>query len=110
MATLSTSSFEHDFPGEEFRSHRRETAQELFGVLRIMMIEVLPFPAKLLSRRRLIRFNLACLDKARDGPGYRITASTRDAFKLTFDYFVRLGLLYGELFDFASARRTSEVF
>ena len=109
MTSFAAASFEHDFAAEELGLHGREPTEELFSIERIVMIEVLPRPAKLFCRQSLVRFNLACFGKAWDTAQYRKVLVTDSTSELSFYCFAGLVLRHRALFDYPFTERTSQI-
>src|SRR5438105_15054331 len=109
MTSFSAAAFEHYLVFEKFRAYGREPPEELFGIERIVMIEVLPRPAKLFCRQSLVRCNLACFGKAWDTAQYRKVLVTDSTSELSFYYFAGLVLRHRALFDYPFTARTSQI-
>ena len=109
MTSFAAAAFEHDFAAKELGPHGREPTEELFGIEWIVMIEVLPRPAKLFCRQSLVRFNLAGFGKAWDTAQYRKALVAGGTSELSFDYFFGLAPGHRALFDCTLAGRTSQI-
>src|SRR2546421_2645849 len=109
MPSFSAASFEHYLVFEKFGAYGREPPQKLFGIERIVMIEVLPRPTKLFRRRGLVRFNLMRFDKAWNAARHWKTSPATRALELSFDDFALLAFRHRELSDLTFAGRTGKI-